>query len=132
MRYATALSGDPAATYRSVDIAGRTGAANPHQLVDLLYEECIRALRSAAWALEHGKAAIKNERVTRATAILFALESGLDFDRGGDVARTLATLYAGLRQQVVQASIGFDARPFREAADSLDEIAAAWATVRAA
>jgi flagellar protein FliS len=123
---------DPATVYRSVDIAGRTGEANPHQLVELLYEECIRALRAAAWAAEHNKLSIKSERVTRATAILFALESGLDFKRGGDVSRTLATLYTGLRQQIVHASIDNDPAPFREAADSLAEIASAWASVRAA
>jgi flagellar secretion chaperone FliS len=131
-RYATPLAGDPAAVYRSVDVAGRTGAANPHQLVELLYEECVRALRAAAWAAENGKAAVRNERVTRATAILFALESGLDYEQGGDVARTLSTLYSGLRQQIVQASIGSDPAPFRDVADSLAEIAGAWASVRAA
>lgn len=130
-RYATALAGDPATIYRQIDLAGRTGGADSHGLVALLYEEGIAALRTAAWAAEKRKAAIKNERVSRATAVLFALESGLDFDAGGDVARTLASFYHGVRQQVVQASLGFDPRPFRDAADSLAEIAGAWRSVKA-
>lgn len=130
-RYATALAGDPAAIYRQVDIVGRTGGADAHGLVELLYEEGVAALRTAAWAAENRNAAVKNERVSRATAVLFALESGLDFDKGGDVARTLSTFYHGVRQQVVQASLGFDPRPFREAAESLTEIAGAWRTVKA-
>ena len=64
--------------------------------------------------------------------MLFALEAGLDFDRGGDVSHTLATFYHGLRQQVLQASIGTDPKPFRDAAESLAEIAAAWSQLRAA
>lgn len=130
-RYATALAGDPAATYRQMHLVGRTAAANPHELASLLYEEGIAALRAAAWAAENRKFAVKSERVTRATAVLFALEAGLDFDRGGDVSRTLATFYHGLRQQILQASMGTDPTPFREAAANLEEIAGAWSSVRA-
>ncbi|UZK68871.1 flagellar protein FliS [Sphingomonas sp. S1-29] len=130
-RYATAFAGDPAATYRTIELASRTGGANPHQLVELLYEELVRALGTAAWATERCDFKLKGERVTRATAILFALENGLDFKRGGDVARTLATLYRGVRQQVVNASIGDDPAPFRAAASDLAEIAAAWRSLRA-
>lgn len=130
MRYATGLARDPHATYRQIDMAGRT-TTDPHGLVGLLYEEAVGALRSAAWATEHGRFAIKNEKIARATAVLFALEAGLDFEKGGDVSRTLATFYHGIREQVIHASIGSDPAPFRTAADSLEEIAGAWASLRA-
>jgi len=132
MAYATALRGDPYATYRQIDVVGRTADAQGPGLVQLLYEELVSALRAAAWALEHNQLRIKSERVTRATAILFALESGLDFERGGDVSHTLARLYAGIRRTIIEASVGYDPRPFRDAANSLSEIAEAWRTARAA
>lgn len=131
-RYATALAGDPAATYRHIDLAGRTGGADPHALVGMLYQEGISALRSGAWAAENRKLDVKSERVARATAVLFALEAGLDFDKGGDVSKALATFYHGLRQQILQASLGTNPKPFRDAADSLEEIASAWSSVKAA
>ena len=130
-RYATLLAGDPAATYRQMDLVGRTTTSDPFALTTMLYEEGIAALRTAAWAAENDKFEVKSERVTRATAVLFALEAGLDFERGGDVSRTLATFYHGLREQVLHASIGTDPRPFRNAADSLQKIAGAWASLRA-
>jgi flagellar protein FliS len=132
MAYATALRGDPYATYRQIDVVGRTAEAQGPDLVQLLYEELVSALRAAAWAVEHDQLRTKSERVTRATAILFALEAGLDFERGGDVSATLARLYAGIRQTVIRASVGFDPTPFREAASSLSEIAEAWRIARAA
>ncbi|MCW3834812.1 flagellar export chaperone FliS [Sphingomonas canadensis] len=132
MRYATAPNGDPLATYRQIHAAGRVGAADPHALVALLYEEASAALRAAAWAAENRKLEVRSERVSRAVTLLFALESGLDFERGGDVSRTLATFYHGLRQQILKASIGTNPAPFRDAAASLDEIAGAWSSVRAA
>ncbi|MDR6852497.1 flagellar protein FliS [Sphingomonas sp. BE123] len=126
------LTTDAAATYRTIDAVGRTAAADPHQLVELMYKECIAALRSAAFATEKGQFAVKSERIARATAILFALEGGLDFERGGEVSRTLATLYHGLRNQIVHASIGSDPAPFRAVADDLADIAGAWSAARAA
>lgn len=131
MAYATALARDPAATYRQIDVVGRSATADGAGLVQLLYEELIAALRAAAWAAEHGKLAMKSDRVTRATAILFALEAGLDFDRGAGLSVTLANLYAGARRTIIEASIGRDSRPFRDTADSMAEIAQAWATIRA-
>ncbi|WP_299645742.1 flagellar protein FliS [Sphingomonas bacterium] len=132
MMYASALGRDPAATYRQIDVAGRTAIADGPALVQLLYEELVSALRAAGHAVEHGQYRGKSERVTRATAILFALEAGLDFDNGGDVSRTLARLYAGARATVLDAAMGDDPRPFRDTADTLEEIAGAWRTARAA
>ena len=94
-----------------------------------MYDELVAALRAAAWAAEHGKLTVKSERVTRATAILFALEAGLDYVRGGEVSVTLATLYAGARRTIINASIGSDPAPFRDTAADLSEIAQAWRTV---
>lgn len=130
--YATALRGDPEATYRQIDLAGRTGEADGPALVQLLYEELVRALRVAAHATAHRNYALKSEKITRATAILFALEAGLDFDQGGDVSHTLARLYRGARNAIVDASVGHEPEPFLEVAANLEEIANAWAQARRA
>ncbi len=130
-RYATAFA-RPEATYRAVDLAGRTGGEDAAGLVSLLYAEASRALRSAAWAAEHRRYDLKSERVTRALAILFALESGLDFDAGGEVSRTLSRVYQGARGEVIEASLGSDPRPFVAVATTLDEIAGAWDAARRA
>ncbi|MGN6619803.1 MAG: flagellar export chaperone FliS [Sphingomonas sp.] len=132
VRYATKLGRDPAATYRQIDVVGRTAEADPHQLVELLYDELVHALRTLAWATEHRQYKVKSDKATRATAILFALEAGLDFERGGDVAKTLAQLYTSARRTVIEASIGRDPAPFLQVAANLEEIADAWRTVRGA
>ena len=90
------------------------------------------AFTTAAWATENRQLARKSERVTRATAILFALEANLDFEKGGDVSRALARFYGGCRRQVIEASIGTDGSPFRAVAAELEEIASAWRQARAA
>lgn len=132
MAYATHLLQDPYSTYRRIDAAGRTATADGPGLVQLLYTELVAALRAAGFACLKRQLAIKSERVTRATAILFALEQGLDFERGGEVSATLQRLYVGARQRIVAASLGDDPDPFHSAADDFAEIAAAWRSARAA
>lgn len=130
MAYASTLLRDPWSTYREIDAAGRTAqAATGPALVRLLYAELLAALRAAACATEARQYRVKAERVTRATAILFALETSLDFEGGGAVSVTLARLYTGARKAVVDASIGDDPGPFRNVANQMAEIADAWATV---
>ena len=92
VRYATALGVNPETTYRRIDAAGRTAEASGHQLVELLYEEVTRALRAAGWAAANYQYQVRSEKVSRSLAILFALEAGLDFEKGGEVARTLGRL----------------------------------------
>ena len=129
--YASAAPRCPERAYRQVDVAGRAAEAGSSAgLVQMLYAELTASLRGAAHAAGAGNRSVKSDRVTRATAILFALEAGLDFDAGGEVSRTLATLYAGARRQVLAASLGDDPEPFRAVARDLDEIAGAWATAR--
>ena len=132
MVYASALGRDPEATYRRIDLAGRTAEADGPALVQLLYEELVRALRVAASAIEHHNFAMKSEKITRATAILFALEAGLDFVAGGEVSHTLARVYGGARRTIIEASMGQDPAPFRDVANDLEDIAQAWRTIRAA
>jgi len=131
MRYASRLAGDADTVYRQIDIAGRSSQADPQALVQLLYVELVGALRSAAWAVQHRQYKVRGEKTTRAIAILFALDAGLDFEQGGDVSKTLARLYSGARQTVIDASIGHDPAPFVQVADTLEEIGKAWATARA-
>ncbi len=130
-RYASALA-RPEATYRSIDLVSRTGGQDSAGLVSLLYTECIRALRSAAWAAENRRYEVKSERVTRALSVLFALENGLDFDNGGDLSRTLSRVYQGSRKEIVNASLGMDPAPFLAVATTLEEIASAWESARRA
>lgn len=117
------------AVYRQIDIAGRTAEANPQQIVAVLYEELDRSLRALAWATEHRHYAKRSEKATRAIAVLFALEAGLDYEMGGAVAETLGKLYLGARREIVEASIGDDPAPFLAVADNFAEIAVAWNSI---
>jgi flagellar protein FliS len=130
--YAAARASRADTAYRSIDVAGRTATGDPHALVSVMYEEVTRALGAVAGAMRSGDQALKSEKISRALTILFALESGLDYDKGGDISHTLANLYRGARKQIVAASLGDDPAPFLSVARNLGEIAAVWRQIRGA
>lgn len=120
---------DPRETYRQVDLASRTGGANPHQLITVLYEDLLRELRLGAIAIDGKDHAAKSARLTKAVALLFALEAGLDFDKGGQVAGTLSRFYRGCRDAVMRATVENNADLVREVVGNVGEIAASWKAI---
>jgi flagellar protein FliS len=66
----------------------------------------------------------------RAIAILFALEGGLDFDKGGEAAKTFASLYRGARKSVIDATMSSNANTFLDIANNIAQIAAVWKSLR--
>jgi flagellar protein FliS len=120
---------DPRETYRQVDLASRTGGASPHQLIAILYEDLLRELRLGALAIEAKDHAAKSQRLTKAVALLFALEAGLDFDKGGPVAETLSRFYRGCRDAVMRATIENDVGLVRDVVTNVGEIADSWKAI---
>ena len=131
MSYASRLSRDPRETYRSVDVASRTGGASPHQLITILYEDALRELRLGALAIDANDHKTKNDRLTKAIALLFALEAGLDFDKGAGVADALSRFYRGCRDAVMRASVESNAVLVRDVIANVGEIADSWKAIRA-
>jgi len=131
MSYASLMLRDPRETYRAVDVASRTGGANPHQLITILYEDLLRELRLGALGIEKGDHPVKNARLTKAVALLYALEAGLDFNRGGDVATALSRFYRGCRDAVMRGSIEANADLIREVVHNVGEIADSWRAIGA-
>lgn len=129
MSYASRLARDPRETYRQVDLASRTGGASPHQLIAILYEDLLRELRLGALAIDASDHAAKSARLTKAVALLFALEAGLDFDKGEAVAATLSRFYRGCRDAVMRASIESNAGLVRDVVANVSEIADSWKAI---
>lgn len=131
MSYASRILRDPRETYRQVDLASRTGGASPHQLITVLYEDLLRELRLGALAIEQKDHPAKSMRLTKAVALLFALEAGLDFDKGGPVAETLSRFYRGCRDAAMRASVDNDAALVRDVVANVSEIADSWKAIGA-
>ncbi|QJU57324.1 flagellar protein FliS [Sphingomonas sp. AP4-R1] len=117
-----------AARYRTVDVNARVEGASPHQLIVILFEELMKALdslRAAEAAGDRGRAAPLQ---SRALSILHGLETGLDMDKGGEIAVSLAKIYREARRLVTIPGAGRDTA-LEQARAMLADVAGAWSAI---
>ena len=114
------------ARYQSVDIASRVEGATPHQLVQIMYEELLKALDAMAFATARGDYVQRGQQQSKALGVLTGLETSLDFDKGGQIAVDLVAIYREARRLVVAGGRENDARMVTQAREMIQEIAAAW------
>lgn len=112
--------------YQTVDVRSRVEGASPHQLVQLLFDEMMAALQQAELSIKVNNLARKSERLSKALAILHALEASLNFEKGGEIAIGLAQLYQYAREQIIAGNRDNDPARIQAAVGPLNEIAGAW------
>ncbi len=100
--------------------------ADPIQQIAMLYDGTIKFLRLAAASINAHDIAAKAEQTDRALQIVNYLQSVLDFERGGEVAVTLNTLYTSITLMILHASAKLDADEMSRAADLLVPVREAW------
>jgi flagellar protein FliS len=114
------------ARYQSVDISSRIEGATPHRLVQIMYEELLKALDAMAFATSRGDYVQRGERQSKVLAILTGLETSLDFDKGGQIAVDLVAIYREARRLVIAGGREGDAQLIVQARDVIQEISNAW------
>lgn len=112
--------------YAAVHSGSRIEGATPHALVKILFDELLIALDAAALAERNGDRMKVSDKQARAMSILFALESSLDHDKGGDIAAGLAQIYREARRLLLTGARDKDAGPVEQARAMVGEIAEAW------
>lgn len=120
-----------AAAYAQVDLETKVAAADPHGLIQMLFDGAIQALGQAEANLAAGDIAGKGKAVSRAIRIVEeGLKASLDPTQGGELARHLAELYDYMSQRMLMASIKNDAGGFAEVRKLLVELREAWSAIR--
>ena len=79
--------------YQQSDLAIQAAAANPHQLVLMLFNGLMDDLVRAKSHIAARRYDRKVQSVNKCIDILNALTSSLDFEKGGELALSLANLY---------------------------------------
>ncbi|WP_034943439.1 flagellar export chaperone FliS [Erwinia oleae] len=79
--------------YQEADLAIRTAAATPHQLVLMLFTGLMDELTCAKGHIQAKRFERKATSISKCIDILNALTSALDYERGGELSLRLASLY---------------------------------------
>lgn len=112
--------------FYETDMAAQVAAATPHQLVMMMFnglaDELVRA-RSHIVAKRYER---KAQSINKCIDILNALTSALDYDKGGELARNLASLYDYCVHRLYEASHSLSTEMIDEVDALLAELREGW------
>jgi flagellar protein FliS len=104
-------------------------SASPVGLIVILYEETIRSLRKAQTALKQKNIEQRTLELTHAIKVIGHLQSVLDFERGGAVARNLWNFYNAARTAILGANSDSGNEILEALAADFSSVAQAWQQV---
>ena len=116
--------------YASVGMETGVTAASPHQLIVMLFDGALAAVRLAQQHMQAGTREGKGQAVAKAILILEGgLRASLDLRSGGAIAESLDALYAYMRNRLLKASLDNDLSILEEVRRLLEELRAAWEAI---
>lgn len=122
-----AAYGRGAGVYARVGVESGVMSATPHQLIVMLYDGALAAIRAARIHLQAGNRAEKGQAISKALDIVNnGLLAALDAEKGGEVAEGLAALYDYIARQLLAANLHDDVAKLDEVERLLTDIASAW------
>ena len=113
---------NPYEQYKTTQIS----TATPGQLVVMLYEGAIKFCKLAKMGIEQKNVQTANNNLIKVQNIVQELKLGLDMKAGGEIAKTLDSLYEYMLRRLVEANIKKDAIIISEVQSSLEELKEAW------
>lgn len=113
--------------YANVGLETGVVAANPHQLIIMLYEGAELSVRMAIRHMNEGDLVKKSAAITKAsTIILEGLRTALDTRQGGKLAMQLDALYDYMGKRLMLAHLNNQTEPLEEVLGLLRELHDAW------
>jgi flagellar protein FliS len=112
-------------------IQTQVNSRSPLELVVMLYEGLIRFTTEARGAIERRDLAAKRTAMSRALAVLSELQSTLNMNDGGDLARSLDGLYSYMNARMLDASMQNDVVPLDETLKLAGTLREAWIEIAA-
>lgn len=125
------MTGFAVNAYRKVEVETGVTAADPHQLILMLYDGALEAIKLAAAHMAAGRVAEKGMALTHALRIVDeGLKGGVDRAAGGQLAFRLLDLYDYATMRILQANLRNDREALLEVARLLTDLRTAWAQIK--
>ncbi len=115
--------------YQSVSALGSVAQADPHRLVQMLFDGIADRLTTARACIERGEITRKAQLLHSCVTLLAELRGSLNMADGGEVAQTLSSLYEYMIKQLLIANVQTDANLVTEVLNLLNPIRGAWVAI---
>ena len=126
----TPVSTRSASAYKRVGIETSVEGANPHQLINLLFDALLQSLAVARNAMDRKDIPGKGHAICKAVRILEeGLKGALNEKDGGEVAGRLSSLYQYCSLRLTQANMANDDAMVAEVQRLIEPVASAWKSI---
>ncbi|WP_375170208.1 flagellar export chaperone FliS [Marinobacter sp.] len=116
--------------YQRVNTQTSITDADPHKLIQLLYNGAIERINMAKARMQAKDYAGKGKLITKAIEIIGGLRGFLDFEKGGDLAERLEALYEYMERTLFEANAKNDVAKLDEVSNLLRSIKEGWDGIR--
>jgi flagellar protein FliS len=107
----------------------RAMSADRVELIQMLFDGLIESMLKAKGHIESEALQEKSKCLSRAGRIAIGLQSALDLEKGGDLARNLHELYGYVARRLVHVNAYNDTKVLAELLSLVTEISQAWSEV---
>jgi flagellar protein FliS len=104
--------------------------ADPIHLVGILYRAAIASVGAARYQLQAGEIRERSRSIARAEKLIHELTFSLDYERGGKLSQSLASLYTYMQGRLIEANTKQIAPPLAEVEQLLSTLLEAWSAIR--
>ena len=112
-------------TFTQLSVEG----SSPVGLVVALYDSALKSLYRARRAMEANDIERRTQHLNHVLTVVAHLQGTLDFERGGEVARTLSQFYAFARAKILEVSFTNSPEKLTELASHFSSLRGAWQVV---
>lgn len=127
----TSVNSRAISAYKRVAAETSVQAADPHQLVQLLFDALFQSISNARGAMQRRDIPAKGAAIAKAIRIIEeGLKAGLNLEQGGDIAANLRQLYEYSVFRLTQANLKNDATILTEVVSLIEPVAEAWKRVK--
>ena len=105
--------------------------ASQGQLIIMIYDEAIKQIDIASSGLEEGTKQLDmvHNAIVKAQDLVTELTVSLDFERGGEIAKGLFSLYNFFREQLLEANVNKSPTVLGSVRSMLAELRDAWVQI---
>lgn len=104
--------------------------ASPVERVVMLYDKAILLLKDALEAINEGDIVRKANNIAKADKIIRVLNTSLDMEQGGEVAKSLRQFYDHVLDMLVLANGRNDGELLSTAVEMLETVKSAWEEIK--
>ncbi|MDA3921251.1 MAG: flagellar export chaperone FliS [Salinisphaera sp.] len=116
-----------ASAYEHLGLQSAALSASQHQLITMLFDGAATAMRKARVLDSAGDVPARGTALSKAIDIIErGLRAALDFERGGELAVQLDSLYDYMIRRLMLANLRSDMGMVSEVEQLLDNVASAW------